>query len=136
MMARFSSISVRTALASAHRPRGGLARSSGSAMFTFALVTGVKNGWLDAPTYGPAARRGWIAVVGYIDQNHDVTNVCEGTGKQNSFDYYLASNAAPATSMGRPVLWAASRSFARSHWTLDAAEKLVFCDQGTTLVVP
>ncbi len=31
--------------------------SSGSAMFTFALITGVKNGWLDAATYGPAARQ-------------------------------------------------------------------------------
>ena len=27
-------------------------------MFTFALITGGKNGWRDAPTYGPAARRG------------------------------------------------------------------------------
>ena len=31
--------------------------SSSSAMFTFAMITGVKNGWLDAATYGPAARK-------------------------------------------------------------------------------
>jgi unsaturated rhamnogalacturonyl hydrolase len=83
--------------------------SSGSAMFTFALVTGVKNGWLDAATYGPAARRAWIAVVGYIDQNQDITNVCEGTGKQNSFDYYLARKRRTGDFHGQaPVLWAAS----------------------------
>lgn len=41
--------------------------TSSSAMFTFAMVTGVKNGWLDAGIYGPAARRAWIAVAGYID---------------------------------------------------------------------
>jgi len=35
-------------------------------MFTFAMITGVKNGWLDRNIYGPAARKGWIAVVGYI----------------------------------------------------------------------
>jgi unsaturated rhamnogalacturonyl hydrolase len=64
--------------------------SSSSAMFTFAMITGVKNGWLDGPTYGPAARKGWIAAVGYVDQNSDVTQVCEGTGKQNSLPYYLA----------------------------------------------
>ena len=58
--------------------------SSSSAMFTFAMITGVKNGWLDAATYGPAARKAWIAVVGYIDQNQDITSVCEGTGKQNN----------------------------------------------------
>jgi unsaturated rhamnogalacturonyl hydrolase len=83
--------------------------SSSSAMFTFALVTGVKNGWLDAANYGPAARRAWIAVVGYIDQNQDITNVCEGTGKQNSYDYYLARKRRTGDFHGQaPVLWAAS----------------------------
>jgi len=33
--------------------------SSSSAMFSFALISGVKHGWLDARMYGPAARRGW-----------------------------------------------------------------------------
>ena len=37
--------------------------SSSSAMFSFAMITGVKNGWLDAGSYGPAARKAWIAVV-------------------------------------------------------------------------
>jgi unsaturated rhamnogalacturonyl hydrolase len=83
--------------------------SSGSAMFTFALITGVKNGWLDPATYGPAARKAWIAVVGYIDQNQDITNVCEGTGKQNSYDYYLARKRRTGDFHGQaPVLWAAS----------------------------
>ena len=31
--------------------------SSSSAMFSFAMITGVKRGWLDAATYGPAARK-------------------------------------------------------------------------------
>ena len=55
--------------------------SSSSAMFSFAMITGVKNGWLDGNTYGPAARKAWIAVAGYIDQNGDVTSVCEGTSR-------------------------------------------------------
>ena len=32
--------------------------SSCTGMFTFAMITGVKNGWLDAASYGPAARKG------------------------------------------------------------------------------
>ena len=63
--------------------------SSSSAMFSFAMITGVKNGWLDAAKYGPAARKAWIAVVGYVDQNNDVTQVCEGTNKKNDLEYYL-----------------------------------------------
>jgi rhamnogalacturonyl hydrolase YesR len=83
--------------------------SSSSAMFTFAMITGVKNGWLDAATYGPAARKGWIAVVGYVDQNQDVTSVCEGTGKKNDLDYYLARRRRTGDFHGQaPVLWAAS----------------------------
>lgn len=83
--------------------------SSSSAMFTFAMITGVKNGWLDAAKYGPAARRGWIAVVGYIDQNWDITQVCEGTGKKNDLAYYLARHRRTGDFHGQgPVLWAAT----------------------------
>ena len=83
--------------------------SSSSAMFTFAMITGVKNGWLDAKTYGPAARRAWIAVAGYIDQNNDVTSVCEGTGKKDDLEYYLLRKRRTGDFHGQaPVLWAAS----------------------------
>jgi rhamnogalacturonyl hydrolase YesR len=83
--------------------------SSSSAMFTFAMITGVKNGWLDGVKYGPAARKGWLAVTGYIDQNSDVTQVCEGTGKQNDLAYYLARSRRTGDFHGQaPILWAAS----------------------------
>jgi rhamnogalacturonyl hydrolase YesR len=83
--------------------------SSSSAMFTFAMITGVKNGWLDGAKYGPAARKGWLAVTGYIDQNSDVTQVCEGTGKQNDLAYYLARSRRTGDFHGQaPILWAAS----------------------------
>jgi unsaturated rhamnogalacturonyl hydrolase len=83
--------------------------SSSSAMFSFALITGVKHGWLDAATYAPAARRAWIAVVGYVDQNHDVTQVCTGTGKFDSMQYYLDRKRETGNLHGQaPVLWAAT----------------------------
>jgi unsaturated rhamnogalacturonyl hydrolase len=83
--------------------------TSASAMFTFAMVTGVKNGWLDAPTYGPAARKAWIAVAGYIDQNGDLTNVCEGTGKKNDENYYYMRGRRTGDFHGQaPILWTVS----------------------------
>ena len=36
--------------------------TSGSAMFTYAMIVGVKKGWLDAKEYGEVARKGWIAL--------------------------------------------------------------------------
>jgi unsaturated rhamnogalacturonyl hydrolase len=83
--------------------------TSSSAMFTFALITGVKNGWLDETTYGPAARKAWLGVVGYIDQNGDVTSVCEGTNKLNDLSYYLQRKRRTGDFHGQaPLLWAAS----------------------------
>lgn len=83
--------------------------SSSSAMFTFAMITGVKNGWLDENTYGPAARKGWLAIVGFIDQNNDVTNVCAGTSKKNDMEWYLERRRRTGDFHGQaPVLWAAS----------------------------
>jgi rhamnogalacturonyl hydrolase YesR len=83
--------------------------SSSTGMFTFAMITGVKNGWLKAATYGPAARKAWIAVTGFIDQNNDVTSICEGTNKKNDLDYYLLRKRRTGDFHGQePVLWAAS----------------------------
>ncbi len=64
------------------------AETSGSAMFTYAFITGVKNGWLDEKAYAPAARKAWIALVSYINDNGDVREVCVGTNKKNDKQYY------------------------------------------------
>jgi len=83
--------------------------TSSTAMFSFAMITGVKNGWLDAATFGPAARKAWIGVAGYVDQNNDITNVCEGTGKKNDLDYYYMRGRRTGDFHGQaPILWAAS----------------------------
>lgn len=58
------------------------AETSGSAMFTFAFITGVKQGWLKAKEYGPAARKAWMALVPYINEKNDVREVCVGTNKR------------------------------------------------------
>lgn len=65
------------------------AETSGTGMFTFAMVTGVKNGWLPKKTYGPAARKAWLGLVKHIDANANVMDVCEGTNKGFSVQYYL-----------------------------------------------
>jgi rhamnogalacturonyl hydrolase YesR len=83
--------------------------TSGSAMFTFALISGVKNGWLQEKKYVTAARKGWIAVTGYIDQNADLTSVCVGTSKKADLDYYMARPRNTGDYHGQaPILWAAS----------------------------
>jgi len=65
------------------------AETSGSGMFAFAMVTGVKNGWLDKRTYGPAARKAWLGLVKHIDEKGNISDVCEGTNKGFTVQYYM-----------------------------------------------
>jgi len=83
--------------------------TSGTGMFAFAMVAGVKNGWLDANEYGPAARKAWLGLVKYLDADANVGNVCEGTSKGHSVDYYLARHRRTGDLHGQaPILWTAS----------------------------
>lgn len=83
--------------------------TSGTGMFAFAMVTGVKNGWLDARTFGPAARKAWLGLVKYIDAEGNVSNVCAGTNKGTTVEYYLARPRNVGDLHGQaPVLWTAS----------------------------
>ncbi|MCX6538098.1 MAG: glycoside hydrolase family 88 protein [Acidobacteria bacterium] len=83
--------------------------TSGTGMFAFAMVTGVKNGWLDAPTYGPAARKAWLGLVKYINADGNIGNVCAGTNKGTTVEYYLDRPRNVGDLHGQaPVLWTAS----------------------------
>jgi unsaturated rhamnogalacturonyl hydrolase len=82
--------------------------TSGSAMFTYAFITGVKQGWLPAKEYAPAARKAWMAMTGYINENGDVRDVCEGTNKKNDKQYYYDRARRTGDYHGQaPYLWCA-----------------------------
>ncbi len=80
--------------------------SSCTGMFTYAMITGVKKGWLDKKEYEPVARKGWLALVGTIDAQGDVREVCEGTNKKNDRQFYLDRRRITGDMHGQaPVLW-------------------------------
>jgi len=83
--------------------------TSCTGMFTFALITGVKNGWLDKETYGPPARKGWLALVGYLDNDANLHDVCIGLDQQPIAEKYLTAKKVVGDFHGQaPVLWCAS----------------------------
>jgi len=92
--------------------------TSGSGMFTFAMVTGVKEGWLDAKTYAPAAKKAWLALVGHLDDKANMTDVCVGTNKaekmvgpdlDKQYKFYLERDRSTGDLHGQaPMLWTAS----------------------------
>ena len=83
--------------------------TSGTAMFTYAMISGVKNGWLDKKTYGTAARKGWLALTGYINPDSELTEVCEGTNIKNDRDHYMQRKRIVGDLHGQaPLLWCAT----------------------------
>jgi unsaturated rhamnogalacturonyl hydrolase len=82
--------------------------TSSTAMFTYAMITGVRQGWLDKKKYGAAARKGWLGLISYINENDELTEVCEGTNIKNSRDHYLNRKRIVGDLHGQaPVLWCA-----------------------------
>jgi rhamnogalacturonyl hydrolase YesR len=84
--------------------------TSGTAMFLFAMFTGLKNKWLDEETFLGPATKGWTALTGYL-QGSKLTNVAAGfwpsTG--GASDYLNASRGQPGDSHGTAAfLWAAT----------------------------
>ncbi len=92
------------------------AETSASAMFTYAFIVGVRNGWLDAKEYAPAARKAWIVLTHYIDdRGGGVREVCVGTNKKNDKKYYYDRPRVPATIMGKPRIFGVLPLFWKSN---------------------
>ncbi len=96
------------------------AETSGSAMFAYALVSGVRRGWLDVETFGPAARSAWLGLVAKVNaqgQIQDTSNWAylpsshEG-GPSFSGDeenYYFQRERLTGDNHGQaPVMWTAA----------------------------
>lgn len=83
--------------------------SSSTGMFAYAMVVGVKKGWLNKEKYAPAARKAWLGLVSQLDENGDVKEVCEGTNKKNDKQYYLDRKRVVGDLHGQaPILWTAA----------------------------
>ena len=83
------------------------AETSGSAMFTYAMIVGVKHGWLDT-AYGDAARRGWLALCGKLDARANLLEICAGTNQSKDKQFYLDRPRIAGDLHGQaPILWCA-----------------------------
>ena len=62
-------------------------------MITFAMIRGVRLGWLEESTYRPVIEKAWPAILARIAPNGSLIDVCRGTGKQTSLRAYLDRTA-------------------------------------------
>lgn len=98
------------------------AETSGSAMFTYALVTGVRSGWLEPKRYGAAARAGWLALTARIDEEARLQDISDWAYKPTSHgaeaverytddaeNYYFERPKKVGDNHGQaPMLWTAA----------------------------
>lgn len=82
--------------------------TSGTGMFTYAMIVGVKNGWLEEKTYGASARKAWLKLITYINENDELTEVCAGTNIKNDYQYYIDRPRIIGDLHGQaPLIWCA-----------------------------
>ena len=83
--------------------------TSGTAMFAYAMIVGVKKGWLNKATYGAAARKAWLSLLTYLNEDDNIRDVCEGTNARNDYQYYLGRKRNTGDLHGQaPLLWCAN----------------------------
>jgi rhamnogalacturonyl hydrolase YesR len=83
--------------------------TSCTGMFTYAMITGVKEDWLDQKIYGPAARNAWLGLISFLNDKGEMTSVCQGTNKKDDRQYYLDRKRNTGDLHGQaPVLWSAA----------------------------
>jgi unsaturated rhamnogalacturonyl hydrolase len=65
------------------------AEYSVTAMTSFAIVRGLRRGWLDRARFEPVAQRAWSALLLCTGTDGSLVDVCAGTGKMKSLQEYL-----------------------------------------------
>ncbi|MDR2080148.1 MAG: glycoside hydrolase family 88 protein [Treponema sp.] len=80
--------------------------TSCTAMFTFAMLRGIKKSWIPAGDYGPAVERAWDGLCSCIEENGDVKEVCAGTPKSDNKQFYYDRPRITGDYHGQaPLLW-------------------------------
>lgn len=95
---------------------GAWEESSSTAMFGFAMATGVKNGILRDENYSRAYKKAWSALAARVDKEGKLHDVCVGTGQSLDIDYYLQRPRTAGDFHGQaPLLWFANAVLNDDH---------------------
>ncbi len=62
---------------------------SATAMIGFAMLRGIRKGWLPGRAYQPVVDKAWQAVLARVGPEGHLVDVCESTARMNSLDEYL-----------------------------------------------
>jgi len=84
------------------------AESSCTAMFAYAMLLGIENGWLDEAQYGAPVEAAWKALCAHVDRDGNLREICVGTGQSDDLEFYLKRPRTLGDLHGQaPFLWLA-----------------------------
>lgn len=73
--------------------KGSYRELTATCAIAFAMLRGVRGGWLERGRYQPVIDHAWLAVKSRVAANGGLVDVCTGTGKQKSLRDYLNRTA-------------------------------------------
>lgn len=80
--------------------------TSGSAMFAYSMLKGIKFGWLDQETFGPVVERAWLSLAEKVNSSGELSDVCVGTNEKYTAQEYLDRPRETGDYHGQaPLLW-------------------------------
>jgi len=80
--------------------------TSSTAMFGYAMTVGLKKGILPSKKFKPASEKAWLALIKYLNDKGELTDVCVGTGQSKDSQYYLDRGRSTGDFHGQaPMLW-------------------------------
>ena len=89
-------------------------------MFAYALISGVRRGWLDLETFGPIARAAWLGLVAKVNSAGQVQDISDWAYLPSSHEggptfagdeenYYFQRPKLSGDNHGQaPIMWAAA----------------------------
>lgn len=84
--------------------------TSCTAMFGYAVATGVEKGLLDRSEFGQVYQKAWTALCDYVTPAGKLRDVCAGTGQADDLNFYLNRPKIEGDLHGQaPLLWFAYR---------------------------
>ena len=88
---------------------GSWPETSCTGMFLYSMSLGLNKGWLPKKGYKSAVKKAWPALAGYVDEQGRLTEICVGTGRGATREYYLARPRQTGDAHGQAgLLWSAS----------------------------
>ncbi|WP_136063375.1 glycoside hydrolase family 88/105 protein [Pontiella sulfatireligans] len=83
--------------------------TSGTAMFAYAMITGVQEGWLAEGAYALAARKAWLELTNYLNDEDNLTMICVGLNARDFRKRYENAKQTVGNLHGQaPMIWCAT----------------------------